>query len=119
MGIRTAPILLLSRPDVQADLKLEETKVTSVQKLIEELTQRGQALRGQTGATAVAGRKAIDDAQREWLTTNLSEEQLTRLTQIDLQWEGPSAARQSSGRRRAFETHPKPTSQPEPTDRRA
>ncbi len=91
MGIRTAPILLLSRPDVQADLKLEKAKIDSVHKTIDGLTQRAQALRGQTGVAAIAGRQSIDEAQGEWLKTNLSDQQFTRLSQIDLQWEGPSA----------------------------
>lgn len=91
MGIRTAPILLLSRPDVQADLKLDEAKIASARKAIDELTNRAQALRGKTGAAVIDERRAIDEAQGAWLRTNLSDDQLTRLSQIDLQWEGPSA----------------------------
>lgn len=91
MGVRTAPILLLSRADVQADLKLDEVKIASAQKAIEGLTSRAQALRGKTGAAVINERRAIDEAQGEWLRTNLTDEQLTRLSQIDLQWEGPSA----------------------------
>jgi len=91
MGVRTAPLLLITRPDVQADLKLEAEQVASLHKTIDELSQRAQALRGKTGAEVVAERRAIDDAQGRWLTTNLKEEQISRLGQIDLQWEGSSA----------------------------
>lgn len=91
MGVRTAPILLLTRAEVQADLKLDETKIASARKTIDALTSRAQALRGKTGAAVIDERRAIDEAQAQWLRTNLSDEQLTRLGQIDIQWEGPSA----------------------------
>jgi len=91
MGIRTAPLLLLTRPDVQADLSLEPAQAAALHKTIDELSQRAQALRGKTGGVVVAERRAIDDAQGQWLTANLSDEQLSRLSQIDLQWEGSSA----------------------------
>jgi hypothetical protein len=91
MGIRTAPLLLMTRPDVQADLKLEAEQIASLYKTIEELSQRAQALRGKTGPEVVAERRSIDDAQGRWLTENLREDQLGRLGQIDLQWEGSSA----------------------------
>ena len=79
MGIRTAPLLLMTRPDVQADLKLEAEQVASLHKTIEELSQRAQALRGKTGPEVVAERRSIDDAQGRWLTDNLREDQLARL----------------------------------------
>ena len=91
LGSRTAPLLLLSRPDVQADLKLEATQVAEAQKMILELTQRGLQLRGKTGQEAIAGRRAIDEAQLDWLGKNLTGNQLDRLQQLELQWEGPSA----------------------------
>jgi len=91
MGVRTAPILLLTRADVQADLGLDEVKIASARKAVDALTDRAQSLRGKTGAAVVDERRAIDEAQAQWLRTNLSDEQLTRLSQIDIQWEGPSA----------------------------
>jgi hypothetical protein len=91
MGIRTAPLLLLTRPDVQSDVGLEAEQVASLHKTIDELSERAQALRGKTGGEVVAERRAIDDEQARWLTTNLSDSQLRRLSQIDLQWEGTSA----------------------------
>jgi hypothetical protein len=43
------------------------------------------------GPEAIAGRRTIDEAQQRWLESWLSDEQRSRLIQIDLQWEGPSA----------------------------
>ena len=91
LGIRTAPLLLLSRPDVQADLKLDRSQVLGAQNQINELTRRALALRGKTGTAVVADRRAIDEAQLEWLGKNLTGNQLERLWQIELQWEGASA----------------------------
>lgn len=91
MGIRTAPILLLTRADVQADLGLDKAKIASARKAVDALTDRAQALRGKTGAAVIDARREIDEAQAQWLRTNLSDEQLTRLSQIDIQWEGPPA----------------------------
>lgn len=91
MGVRTAPLLLLTRPDIQSDLGLEPTQAASLHKALDELSQRAQALRGKSGGEVVAERRAIDEAQGKWLTSNLSDQQLKRLSQIDLQWEGSSA----------------------------
>jgi hypothetical protein len=91
LGIRTAPLLLLSRPDIQADLKLERAQILGAQNTINELTRRALALRGKTGAAVTAERRAIDQAQIDWLAMNLSRNQLERLGQIELQWEGTAA----------------------------
>jgi hypothetical protein len=91
LGIRTAPLLLLSRPDVQADLRLDAAQITAAQDTINELTRRAAALKGKSGAAVVAERRAIDEAQVDWLSKNLTGNQLVRLRQIELQWEGPSA----------------------------
>ncbi len=88
LGIRTAPLLLLSRPDVQVDLRLERSQILGTQNIINELTRRALTLRGKTGATVIAERRAIDEAQLDWLSNNLTGNQLARLTQIELQWEG-------------------------------
>jgi hypothetical protein len=90
-GIRTAPLLLLSRPDVQVDLRLERAQIVGTQSTINELTRRALALRGKTGAAVVAERRAIDETQLEWLSNNLTGNQLERLRQIELQWEGVPA----------------------------
>ena len=91
LGIRTAPLLLLSRPDVQVDLRLERAQILGTQNTINELTRRALTLRGKTGAAVVAERRAIDEAQLEWLSNNLTGNQLERLRQIELQWEGVPA----------------------------
>ena len=91
LGIRTAPLLLLSRPDVQVDLRLERAQILGTQNTINELTRRALTLRGKTGAAVVAERRAIDEAQLEWLGNNLTGNQLERLRQIELQWEGVPA----------------------------
>jgi len=91
LGIRTAPLLLLSRPDVQVDLRLERAQILGTQNTINELTRRAQPLYGKTGAAVVAERRAIDEAQLDWLSNNLTGNQLERLRQIELQWEGAPA----------------------------
>ncbi len=91
LGIRTAPLLLLSRPDVQVDLRLEPVQISGIHDTINELTRRALALRGKTGPAVMTERRAIDEAQAEWLARNLSGNQLARLRQIELQWEGARA----------------------------
>lgn len=91
IGIRTAPLLLLSRPDVQTDLRMDGAQIQGAQAAIEELTRRAAALRGKTGSAVLAERRAIDEAQLEWLGKHLTGNQLERLRQIELQWEGIAA----------------------------
>ena len=91
LGIRTAPLLLLSRPDVRADLALTPQQSESAERAITDLYVRAAGVRGKTGAEALAARKSVDDAQRTWIETSLTPDQRTRLLQVDLQWEGPSA----------------------------
>ncbi len=91
LGVRTAPILLLSRTDVQADLKLSSEQVLSARRTIADLHARAAALVGRPDAEVVASRRLIDEAQQRWLEQQLSDVQRARLLQIDLQWEGPMA----------------------------
>jgi hypothetical protein len=91
LGLRTAPLLLLSRPDVRADLGLDDRQNSEADRMIDDLYVQATALRGKSGEAAVAGRKRIDAAQERWLESRLTERQYSRLLQIDLQWEGPSA----------------------------
>lgn len=91
LGIRTAPLLLLTRPDVRRDLGLDDRQTAEAGRAIAELHARAAAVRGKTGAEAVAARRAIDEEQQRRLNALLSEAQRVRLDQIDLQWEGPSA----------------------------
>lgn len=91
LGVRTAPLLLLSRRDVQADLGMSREQVTEADRAIATLHARAVQVRGMTGETAVAARRAIDEEQQRWIETHLSEEQRVRVVQVDLQWEGASA----------------------------
>ncbi len=92
LGTRTAPMLLLTRPEIQADLGLTPAQVASALAAVTDLHHRAEGLRGRgNGQDAAAVRRGIDEAQQGWLSGNLSEEQQARLLQIDLQWEGPSA----------------------------
>jgi hypothetical protein len=85
-------LLLLSRPEIQADLKLTPEQAAAADAIIVDLHRRAEGLRGRgDGQDAAASRRSIDEAQQRWLAATLSEEQQSRLLQIDLQWEGPSA----------------------------
>jgi len=59
--------------------------------MIDDLTKRAASLRGKSGAAVLAERRAIDEAQVDWLSKSLTGNQLIRLRQIELQWEGASA----------------------------
>lgn len=91
LGVRTAPLLLLSRRDIQADLQMSRTQVDDAEVAIRELYTKAYELRGLKGEKLVAERREIDERQRHWIETRLSETQRKRIVQIDLQWEGPSA----------------------------
>jgi len=91
LGRRTVPIMLLMRPDVQAELKLEPDQVAEARRTAAELYYKAMALRGQTGPALEAARRAIDGEESVWLSRHLSELQFERLRQIDLQWEGVAA----------------------------
>ena len=91
LGIRTAPLLLLSRPDVRADLGMNASQAEAAEVEISDLYVRAAALRGKAGPQAVSMRRAIDEAQWAWVENHLTPEQHNRLVQIDLQWEGPSS----------------------------
>jgi len=91
LGIRTAPIFLLTRSDVQADLKIDPKLAAACQRVAASLRHKASALKGSKVPAMVGARRAIDEEMSQWLITNLSAEQLDRLDQIDLQWEGPAA----------------------------
>lgn len=91
LGIRTAPLLLLSRPDVRADLRLDPELAAAADRFIGDLHDRAQTLRGRNDAEAVAARGEIDNQSRRWLEASLTPAQRARLDQIELQWQGPSA----------------------------
>lgn len=90
-GSRVAPLLLLSRPDVREDIQLSSDQTADVERAIDDLHRKAAALKGLTGEDAIARRKAVDEGQRAWLENHLTPEQVDRLAQIDLRWEGPAA----------------------------
>jgi len=91
LGLRTAPLLLLSRADVQKDLEMTAAQIASARRAIDDLRARALALKGKSGGEVLPARRAIDEAQARWLDRELSHDQHARLDQIELQWEGPSA----------------------------
>jgi hypothetical protein len=91
LGVRTAPLWLLNRPDVRTEVGLTAEQAVSAKHKLEELHARAEGLRGKTGPEVLSARRAIDEAQQHWLETELKAEQRSRLVQIDLQWEGPAA----------------------------
>jgi hypothetical protein len=91
LGVATAPLLLLSRPDVRQDLGLSREQAAEADRAITDLYVRALSLRGQSGPQVLEGRRAILDAERTWFEAHLSPEQRKRLIQVDLQWEGPSS----------------------------
>ena len=91
LGIRTAPILLLSRPDVRAELNMSAEQTAKAETAITDFWVTAATLKGKTGAAAIEARKQVDRRLQVWFETNLSEPQRNRLLQIDLQWEGVSS----------------------------
>jgi hypothetical protein len=91
LGMRTPLLFLLVRSDIQKDLGLEPARVAEVNRFAAELYERALSLKGRVGPGVVAARRAIDEAESEWLSKHLKPEQRERLGQIDLQWEGVSA----------------------------
>ena len=91
LGIQTAPLLLLSRADVRADVGLDQRQAEEAERAITELYVRAFAVKQMKGEQAIAGRREINEAMLRWLHTWLTDAQRRRLVQVDLQWEGPSA----------------------------
>jgi hypothetical protein len=91
LGIRTVPLYLLMRADVQADLKLDPNQVSDSNRAAAVLHAKALGLKGKVGAGIVAARRAVDESQSQWLSAHLTPQQLERLGQIDLQWEGAAA----------------------------
>ncbi len=92
LGHRTAPLLLLSRPDVRADLGLDPAQTAAAERAIGAIYPQANALRKKPNTEdTIRARRSIDHAMQDWIETHLSEAQQERLIEIDLQWEGPSA----------------------------
>lgn len=91
LGVRTAPILLLTRSDVRAELRLSPEQTADAERTIADLREKALALRGRTDTEAVAARGEVEEACRLWIDRTLTPPQRDRLTQLDYQWEGSSA----------------------------
>lgn len=92
LGYRTAPLLLLSRPDIRDDLGMNADQTASAQRAIRSMYVQAASLKGKPNTEAtIRARRAIDEAMQGWIDSRLTPEQKARLVQIDLQWEGPSA----------------------------
>ena len=90
-GFRVAPILLLSRDDVRAELRMKPDQVADAARVIADARHKANSLAGQSGEGIVDLRQKVDEEQRAWLETKLTEDQVERLSQIDLRWEGVAA----------------------------
>lgn len=90
-GTRVAPLFLLSRADVRDDLNIDPGQVAEIDKAIVDLFEKAKALRGKAGQAAVEARKAVDEGEKAWLEEHLKPDQISRLWQIDLLWEGPAS----------------------------
>ena len=95
-GQPIAPIYLLLRPDVQADLQLNPHQIAGARELVSRLIERLLVVKNKAVQDAMSEKRAIDEAMAAWLRHELSEAQLERLTQISFQWEGTSAMRRPS-----------------------
>jgi hypothetical protein len=88
------PIYLLQRPDVQRELRLNHQQVASARDLAGRIIERLLNLKRKTGPDAIkAEQREIDELMAAWLKQKLSDQQLERFSQINLQWEGASALR--------------------------
>ncbi len=91
LGIRATPMILMTRADVQADLRLSPEQVADAERTLDDLREKARALKGRNDTEAVALRGEIDTASRLWIERKLTPAQRDRLIQLDLQWEGPAA----------------------------
>ncbi len=90
-GSRTAPILLLTRPDVQIDLHLDPEQVAAARGEIARLLEQALRLKNKRDRGVEEERRRIDDEMSGWLSRTLTEAQLVRLRQVSFQWEGATA----------------------------
>lgn len=92
-GQPIAPIFLLPRPDVRADLQLNPRQVAGAREMAGRLADRLLAMKNRPEPASRSEMREIDEAMATWLRRELSPVQLDRLSEISLQWEGASALR--------------------------
>lgn len=95
-GQPIAPIFLLPRPDVRADLQLNPRQVAGAREMAGRLADRLLAMKNRTEPASRSEMREIDEAMASWLRRELSPVQLDRLSEVSLQWEGASALRHPS-----------------------
>jgi hypothetical protein len=91
IGQRIQPIFLLSRTDVQSDLKMLPKQIADVDRAADALYRKAIGLRGKKGPAVDEERRRLDEELTLWLRTHLTMDQLERLREIDFQWEGAAA----------------------------
>ena len=91
LGIRTAPLLLLSPLTFRSIYDSNGHRSWELKTRSMSANTSSPDPARQDGAAVVAERRAIDEAQLDWLSNNLTGNQLERLRQIELQWEGVPA----------------------------
>ncbi len=91
LGRRMAPLLLLSRADIKADLGFSEAKAEAAREAIISIRSRAAALVGRREPGMRDARGLVDEAAQAWIEAELTADQKARLAQLDLQWEGPSS----------------------------
>ncbi|MHC5538798.1 hypothetical protein ACYOEI_11300 [Singulisphaera rosea] len=90
-GKRKAPMLLLSRQDIRTAIGLDAEKSVEAEAASRMFFLRAKKLFGLQGEKVFAEQRLLNEEQGLWLKSRLTDAQRTRLLQIDLQWEGPSA----------------------------
>jgi hypothetical protein len=91
LGIRTAPLFLLLRADIQGDLGLDPKQIAQCKQAAQAFYERALQVRGITGQGTEAARRDLNGRQTHWLQAALQPAQLARLEKIELQWEGARA----------------------------
>jgi hypothetical protein len=91
LGLRSAPIFLLTRADIQTDLALQPPEIAEIRREASDLYRKAHALKGSKSSGVVAARRVIDEESSQWMAAHLTPKQRERLAQIELQWEGAAA----------------------------
>ncbi len=91
IGHRVAQILLLTRPDVLADLGMSSDQIKKAQRTATAFWLKAKDLAGKPDATLIDARRKLNLQMTQWIEAELSTDQASRLEQISLWWEGPSA----------------------------
>ena len=87
----TAKVLLLTRADVLTDLGMTPEQSKKAQKTATAFWLKADELKGKPDQKLVKARLDLTLQMNRWIETELSPQQIARLDQVDLWWEGPSA----------------------------